>query len=139
MAYRGTHTDINMLMLFPWPAGATFDISGGQLGRHTGLTWRQYLALLGEYWEQTYRYPRYNMQIDTTRMTVVETTYWGQVFGLAVRAMLERGYLKFDGSLHPPMPFIPPPPEYREKDLSPNAIHHEGDEGIPGVSPQVPG
>ena len=124
MAYQGTHTDINMLMLFPWPNGARINLSGGQLGTHTGLTWRQYLALIGEYWEQTYRYPRFNMQIDPRRMTVAEQTYWGQLFGLAVRAMLERGYLHFDGSLHPPMPFAPPPPEYRDLEDSPNAIHH---------------
>lgn len=115
MAYRGTHSDINALMLFPWPDGARVDISGGQLGRHTGLTWRQYLALIGEHWEKTYRYPRFDMVINPRRMTVAEQTYWGQLFGLAVRAMLERGYLRLDGTLNPPIPFAPPPPEYRER------------------------
>lgn len=139
MAYRGTHADINALMLFPWPDGARINISGGQLGTQTGLTWRQYLAAIGEYWEATYRYPRFDMHIDPRRMTVNEVSYWGQIFGLATRAMIERGYLRLDGSLNPPMPFVPPPSEYRETSTSPNPIHHEGDAGagVPGVDPST--
>lgn len=113
--YHGTHQDINMLMLFPWPENLRLTVHGGQLGRHNNITWRQYLALVGEYWEQTYRYSRCNVEIDTTRITVREQTYWGQLWGLAVRAMLERGYLDFQGGLHPPVPFEEPPPEYRER------------------------
>lgn len=126
MAYQGTHHDINMLMLFPWPDGARFDVWGGQLGRHQGLTWRQYMALLGEYWEKHYRYPRHNMVVDRSQIRVAEVTYWGQIFGLCVRALLERGYLQFDGRITPPIPFAPPPDEYRDKSTSPNPIHHGG-------------
>lgn len=104
-----------MLMLFPWPDNLRINVSDGQLGVVKGMTWRQYLALVGEFWEKTYRYPRHHITIDNSQITRVEQTYNGQLFGLAVRAMLERGYLDMQGNIHPPVPFAPPPDEYRSK------------------------
>jgi len=103
-----------MLMLFPWPDGLRMDVSGGQLGIRQDLTWAQYMALVGEYWEKTGRYPHHDVTTSHEHVTGVEMTWWGQLFGLAVRAMLEQGYLDLDGNLTPPVPFEPPPPEYPE-------------------------
>ena len=110
MAYHGTHADLNILMLFPWPPKLRIMVHGGQLGRQDNLTWRQYLAAVGEYWEANGKYPRTQVEIDNTQMTAADTVYMGQLFGLATRALLERGYVGFDGQLHPPVPFSPPPP-----------------------------
>lgn len=112
MAYMGTHQDINMLMLYPWPQGLAISVHGGQLGRREGLDWREYLALVGEHWEKYGRYPRHEVAIDSTRVAVAELTAWGQVWGLSVRALLERGYMDMQGNLYPPIPFNPPPTEY---------------------------
>ena len=116
MAYSGTHQDINMLMLYPWPEDLRFSVSDGQLGRVEDITFRQYLALVGEHWEHHFRYPRHKLSINFDRVTVQQQVRWGQLWGLAVRAMLERGYLDFSGGVHPPVPFADPPPEYRTWD-----------------------
>ena len=114
MAYQGTHQDVNMLMLFPWPENLRINVHSGQLGRAHGLTWRQYLALVGEHWEAHGRYPHHKVETDSTKVSVPELSMWGQLWGLAVRAMLERGYLDMEGNVYPPVPFTPPPPEYPE-------------------------
>lgn len=113
MAYRGTHQDINMLMLYPWPKEMRICVEGGQLGRVEDLSWQQYMAMIGEHWEKTYRYPRHRIVMSFDRVTVREQVRWGQLWGLCVRALLERGYLDFQGKLHPPVPFADPPPEFR--------------------------
>lgn len=115
-AYRYTHQDINALMLFPWPTALPISIVSGQVGLYTCLTWRQYLAVLGEFWEKTYRYPRHEIRIEPlAQMRASNQTTMGQVFGLCVQALVERGYLNpRTGELKPPIPFAPPPPEFRE-------------------------
>jgi len=111
--YTYRHADLNALMLYPWPTTLPINITGGVVGIHKGLTWRQYLGVLGEYWETTRRYPRHSVQIDHSRLTVREQVYMGQLWGLAVRAMVERGYLNpYTGALTPPVPFAVPPPEF---------------------------
>lgn len=110
MPYMGTHQDLNILMLFPWPPKLLINVHGGQLGRRDGLTWRQFLAAVGEFWEQYGRYPRTQLEIDNTQLTPADSVYMGQLFGLATRALLERGYVDFSGTLRPPVPFSPPPP-----------------------------
>ena len=111
MAYSGTHQDINLLMLYPWPNGLRLSVHAGQIGRLEDLTWQQYLALVGEHWEMHGRYPRHQVSIHSTYVSVAELTAWGQLWGLAVRALLERGYMDMSGNLYPPIPFSPPPPE----------------------------
>lgn len=114
--YRYTHADINALMLFPWPsAQLPLHITSGQLGVMRDLTWRQYLAVCGEFWERTYNYPLHTLEVGARTMDPASQSYAAQVWGLAVRALVERGYLNpYTGQLTPPVPFAPPPARFRE-------------------------
>lgn len=111
--YHYTHQDINGLMLFPWPSSLPITVNSGQIGHFEGLSWRQYLAVIGEHWEKYGRYPHHALHISAERMTITDMAVVGQVWGLAVRALVERGYLNpATGALRPPVPFTPAPPEY---------------------------
>lgn len=112
--YHYGHADINALMLYPWPAALPITVTAGQIGRHENLPWRQYLAVVGEFWERTYNYPIHAIRIEVAVMDPAKLSYAGQLWGLAVRAMVERGYLNpATGALNPPVPFAAPPARFR--------------------------
>jgi len=104
-AYMAGNANIQALKLFPWPKTLLIDVTKGQMGQLSGLTWVGYLDALGAYSDAHAKYPRHLVQINTTGVSKEDLLSWGMSWGLAVQAMVERGYLDPQtGEITPPPP-----------------------------------